>query len=107
MITVTPRARTELGEILASRPSPSAAIRVEAVRGPHGCVHGWRLGIEESERSADAVLHDADPRLVVDLEILPLLEGASLDYREDERAIGFVLDAPASGGGHGHGGCRH
>jgi Fe-S cluster assembly iron-binding protein IscA len=107
MITITTRARDELEEILASAPSPGSAVRVEVVRGPHGCVHGWRLGIDETERAEDLVVRDGDLRLLVDPGIGSLLEGALLDYREDASAIGFVIDAPGAGHDHERGHCSH
>jgi len=109
MLTITPRARAELEGILASEPPPGPAVRVEVVRGPHGCVHGWRLGIDDAERAEDLVVREGDLRLLVAPDLEPLLEGALIDYREDATAIGFVINAPGAGHGHehGHGACGH
>jgi Fe-S cluster assembly iron-binding protein IscA len=107
MITITPRAHAELSGILALQVGPGPAVRVDAIRGSHGCVHGWRLGIAETERPEDVVVRDGDLRVLIDADLRELLEGARLDYHEDEFAIGFVIDAPAAGHGHERGRCAH
>ena len=41
MISVTPRAQEKLKDVLDSNGSSESFIRVDVVRGPHGCVHAF------------------------------------------------------------------
>jgi len=117
MLSVTPRAQERLSEILAERGSPGDSIRIDVVRGPHGCIHGWRLGMEDRENpeaQQDVAVQVEGLRVVMAPDLRASLEGATIDYREDESQIGFSIDAPhtepPSHEGHpaGHGGhCHH
>ncbi len=64
------------------------------VRGPHGCVHGWRLAIEGMKEPEDTVVRAGDVRILVEPDLVEILDGASIDYREDAMGIGFVIEAP-------------
>lgn len=114
MVSVTTRAQEKMQQVLDSNGSPEALIRVAVIRGPHGCVHGWKLVIEGESAPGDTMVEAGDVRIVVEEELGDILDGASIDYREDGTAIGFTVhtpNAPAHGHGHGHGhgggGCNH
>ena len=112
MVSVTTRAQEKMKQILDSNGSPEAAIRVDVIRGRHGCVHGWKLFIAGEKTAEDMTVDAGDVRIVIEPELGPILDGASIDYREDATGIGFMVDAPnapAHGHGHGHGGggCNH
>lgn len=108
MVSVTTRAQDKLREVLDSSGLPDASVRVAVVRGPHGCVHGWKLAVA-LEELGDAVFQAGDVRILVEPELAEILDGASIDYREDAREIGFTIEAPNTPAPmHDHGGgCRH
>ncbi|MBI4328636.1 MAG: iron-sulfur cluster assembly accessory protein [Chloroflexi bacterium] len=103
---MTTRAQTRLKEALDSQSSPKAAVRVVAIRGPHGCVHGWDLAISQKEDPGDTAVQEGSIRLVMGAEVAEILRGATVDYREDGLGIGFVIEAPnAPRPMHGQEGC--
>ncbi len=107
MLSVTPRAQDKLSSVLKSQGLSEASVRIVAVRGPHGCVHGWRLAIDDVTNREDTIVYAGEVRLLVESELADILEGASIDYREDALGIGFAIEAPnAPAPGH-HGGCHH
>jgi len=112
VVSVTSRAQEKMKEVLESNGLPDALIRVAVVRGPHGCVHGWQLVIEDSRAPEDSMVEAGDVRIVVEPELGTMLDGASIDYREDTSGIGFIVHAPNTpehghGHNHGGGGCQH
>ena len=106
MISVTVPAQTKIHEV---SPAADAAVRLSVVRGPHGCVHGWNLSVAEQPGADDVVTTAGGVNVVVERELTPLVEGATIDYHEDSTGIGFTVDAPnaAQGHAHGQGGCGH
>lgn len=114
MVSLTTRAQEKMKQILEANGAPEAAIRVDAIRGPHGCVHGWKLLVENEGVVEGLSFGGGDEvRIVVEPGLAVMLDGASIDYREDATGIGFMVEAPnapAHGHGHGHGhggGCNH
>lgn len=101
MITLTESASEKIKQLTDDQPT---ALRIEVVRGPHGCVHGWNFAIDAAGADGETVYESAGVKIVTDAETVPLIEEASVDYREDATAIGFTIDAPMAGHG-GHGGC--
>ena len=108
MVSVTPRAQERLKKVLESNGSPEASVRIAVVRGPHGCVHGWRLAIDQKDQK-DTVVQAGDVRVLVEPDLVEILNGASIDYREDAMGIGFTIEAPNTPPpAHEHGGgCHH
>ncbi|GMQ93820.1 MAG: hypothetical protein BMS9Abin12_1300 [Acidimicrobiia bacterium] len=104
MITITNEAQDKLEDIIESQGAPPG-VRVSVVRGPHGCVHGWSLELEDDQRSEDVVFPFGELQLLVEPELIDALEGAKIDYREDATGIGFKIDVPGSQGNRGGGGC--
>ena len=109
MVSVTPKAQEKLKELVDSNGVPEASLKVEVVRGPHGCVHGWRLSLADTAGPEDIEVHSGDTRILVGPELAEILEGASIDYREDAMGIGFTIKAPNTPPPmHEHGGdCQH
>jgi len=104
MITVTNEAQDQLEDIIESQ-GAAPGVRVSVVRGPHGCVHGWSLELEDDQRSEDVVFPFGGLQLLVEPELIDALEGAKIDYREDTTGIGFKIDVPNSLSNGGGGGC--
>lgn len=95
MITVTENAQSKLRELLAAEGDPTMALRVE-VR-PGGC-SGYRY-----EMSFDSETTDEDHRIeldgitvVVDPQSAPLIDTATLDYRNSLTEAGFKIDNPGA-----------
>ncbi len=106
MLSVTPTAVAKLSEILDRQPSAPRQVRVSVIRGPHGCVHGWNLGIEAAQAD-DTVLDFERLQVLVDSQLTERLEGATIDYREDGGMIGFAIEVPGGSSPEGHHGCHH
>lgn len=110
MISVTEPAQAKIRAVSSEE---DAAVRLSVVRGPHGCVHGWNLSVADQPGADDVVTTAGEVRVLVEKDLTPLVEGATIDYREDTSGIGFVIEAPNAGHGHGHGqsqgqgGCGH
>lgn len=101
MLSVTSAAQTRIREAL---PTSDAAVRLGAVRGPHGCIHGWQLSLEDQVSDDDAVFDAQGIKVIVEPELSAVVENATIDYREDSSAFGFTMDVPgAEAHGHGHG----
>jgi len=96
VISITTTAREKLEEVVGIDSSTARLVRVAVVRGPHGCVHGWRLGIEESAQPDDVVLGFGRLGVLIESDLIDTLEGATIDYREDGGAIGFTIETRAT-----------
>jgi iron-sulfur cluster assembly accessory protein len=113
LLEVTGDARRKLREVIERSGHAETLVRIAAVRGPHGCIHGWRLALEDEAGPEDTTFETGDVKVLVEAELTEPLEGAVVDYREDASQIGFTIQAPAAatghghGHGHGHGGCAH
>jgi iron-sulfur cluster assembly accessory protein len=74
-----------------------------------GC-GGFSYGFTfDEERDGDTVVENGDLKVLVDAHSAPHLEGARVDYVDDDRGSGFTVDNPNSpemlGGGGCGGGC--
>jgi len=105
MISITTEAQDKLTSIIGTQDGTEPAVRVSVVRGPHGCVHGWNLGIEENQQADDAVFAFGSLRILVEPGLADMLDGVEIDYQEEGSAIGFTVNAPSSQGHGDHGGC--
>ena len=100
MITITETAAGKLKGILEEEGQPDAALRVIVVPNGHGAQ--YMLALEDSPKDDDIVLHENGVRVVVDVDSVPLLEGAEIDYAESAMRSGFVISNPniaPTGGG--------
>lgn len=112
MLEVTANAQNRLQEVIERSGGAETLVRISAVRGPHGCVHGWRLGLEDDASPNDTTFEAGTVRMLVEAELVEPLTGAVVDYREGATGIGFTIETPAAAGhghghGTGHGGCAH
>ena len=98
MLTVTESAAEKIKQLTGDE---SPALRIEVVRGPHGCVHGWNFGLDTDDSDGTTIYETEGVKIVTDSDSAPLIDNASVDYREDATAVGFTIDAPLAG----HGGC--
>ena len=112
-ITVTKDAAERLGMIVTQQAeSEEQGLRIFSRGGGCGCSGpSFAMGIDKAAES-DNVLDLHGVRFIVDADTATSLEGASIDYTEDDlMRKGFTIDAPnaqaagggcgcASGGGH-------
>ena len=94
MITITPEAVEKLSEALDARSEPEAAIRVGVTRGPHGCIHGWRLALEDKPGDEDVSVESNEMPLIVEPDLVHAVEGASITYGAGPTGVGFNIEAP-------------
>ncbi len=99
MLTITKSATDKIKQLTGDE---SASLRIEVVRGPHGCVHGWNFGLDTKEADGLTIYESTGVKIVTDSDSATLIEGASVDYREDATAVGFTIDAPLASGGCGN-----
>ena len=108
MISITAAAQEKLVGVVGPDSSTARFVRVAVVRGPHGCVHGWRLGIEDSPQFDDVELGFGGLGVLIGSDLIGELDGATIDYHEDGGAIGFTIETPYTGAPDGTGpDCGH
>lgn len=121
-ITLTPRASSELKELMSSQENPNAALRVWVAGG--GCSGlSYGMALDESEpEQGDNVYEEDGVRIYVDPMSLGYMDGSVVDYIDDDMGGGFKIENPnavsscgcgssfqaedgAGGSGGGCGGC--
>jgi iron-sulfur cluster assembly accessory protein len=107
MIKVSDSAASRAKAVLEQRGRPDGALRVFVAGG--GC-SGPQFGmaLAEAAESDDTELQFGGVRFLVDAQSAPYLEGAEIDYVDEEVRSGFTIFNPAlqsQGGGCGSGGC--
>ncbi|MDO8533074.1 MAG: iron-sulfur cluster biosynthesis family protein [Dehalococcoidia bacterium] len=92
MIEVTSQAAARLKGELEARGLTPYPLRIVAVRGPHGCIHGYTLAPERELGEGDRVVEESGVRFVVHQDMAPFLDGARIDWD----GAHLTIDAPAS-----------
>jgi iron-sulfur cluster assembly protein/iron-sulfur cluster insertion protein len=93
MITLTPTASTKVKELILAEGDEALALRV-AVR-PGGCSgYSYEMYFDKDITPDDALVEDGGVRVVVDAASAPLLQGASLDYKDGLQGAGFAINNP-------------
>ena len=106
-ITVSDDAAQRLGMIVSQqREDDAQGLRIFSRGGGCGCSGpSFAMGID-APTSEDNVLELSGVRLIVDPVTAPNLEGASIDYTEDDlMRKGFTIDAPNAQAAEGGGAC--
>ena len=94
MITLTPRAITELKDLMATENKSSAALRVwVAGGGCSGLSYGMALDDGEPEEG-DNLFEQEGIRIVVDPLSLNYMDGSSVDFVDDNLGGGFKIENP-------------
>ena len=93
MLTLTGSASLKVKELIQAEGDEALALRV-AVR-PGGCSgYSYEMYFDK-DFTPDDTLADADGvRVVVDSASAPLLQGASLDYKDGLQGAGFAINNP-------------
>jgi Fe/S biogenesis protein NfuA len=98
MITITEAAQEQISGLLADEERHGLVLRLGITgRQPGG--FQYKLGfVREDERAVDDVVIEAGSfKVFVDAESVPNLQGATLDFQEDELQSGFKINNPNSG----------
>lgn len=93
-VTVTDACAGRVREALAAEPAAdaSAGLRIDVVAG--GCSgHQYRLALDRA-RDGDVVIESGGVRVIIDVEHLRFVRGASVDFRTDAGLAGFRVDNP-------------
>jgi iron-sulfur cluster assembly protein len=94
MITLTPRALTELKDLMASQEKTDSALRVwVAGGGCSGLSYGMALDDADPEKE-DQIFEQEGVRIVVDPLSLNYMSGSSVDYVDDQFGGGFKIENP-------------
>lgn len=93
MITLTPRAAQELGNLLAARAkSPSSGLRLAVRRG--GCA-GWQYEMNVADpEPGDEVVESGNARVIVAADSVERLSGCEVDFSDDLTDAGFKIHNP-------------
>lgn len=93
MITLTPRAAEELGNLLATRAkTPTSGLRLAVRRG--GCA-GWQYEMNVADpEPGDEVIESGQARVIVAGDSLERLMGCEVDFSDDLTDAGFKIHNP-------------
>ena len=93
MITLTDAAAAKVKQLLDAEGDPALFLRV-AVR-PGGCSgFSYDMFFDSELADDDVTAEVAEVRVVTDPESSPLLDGASLDYKDALQGGGFAISNP-------------
>lgn len=94
MITLTPRAATELKDLLQSQDQAGSGLRVWVQGGGcSGLSYGMALDSETPDE-ADQVFEHEGIKIYVDPLSLGYMDGSSVDYVDDVLGGGFKIENP-------------
>lgn len=93
MITLTESAASKVAELLEAEGEPGLALRV-AVR-PGGCSgFSYEMFFDSDISPDDVTAEYGGVKVVVDPSSAPLLQGATLDYKDGLQQAGFSINNP-------------
>jgi iron-sulfur cluster assembly protein len=93
MMTLTPRARTQVKGLLARADNPKAALRVFV--SPGGCSGmSYGMTLDDQEQEGDQLIEEDGVRLVVDEMSAMYLVGSEIDYHDALMGGGFQVQNP-------------
>ena len=107
MISFSEKAVEKVHEFAAQMPEAEGKELRIFIQGV-GC-SGFSYGFTfDEQRDGDTLVEDGGLKVLVDRNSAPHLTGSKVDFVEDQRGAGFVVEnpnAPAPSGGCGSGGC--
>ena len=99
MLTFKEAAKSQVAEIMKAESRTNTALRV-AIKGrgfgPGGFEYELQFVPEESKTTDDQVLDQGPFKVYVDAASAPKLDGASIDYVDEEGDSGFQIENPNS-----------
>lgn len=93
MISISPRAQSELRQLLQQRSvGPSSGLRLAVT--PGGCA-GWQYEMKVGEpEEGDLVVGEEGARVIVAANSMAMLQGSEIDYVDDLSDSGFRVNNP-------------
>ena len=101
MVTLSDVAAEKLRAILVEEKAEEKGLRIRVV--PGGCSGFSYDMIFDDKAEGDQVFEAAGVRLLVDGDSMPLLEGATIDFKEEIGHEGFTINNPNAKSGCGCG----
>ncbi|SFE94845.1 iron-sulfur cluster insertion protein ErpA [Alteribacillus iranensis] len=93
MINVTEAAASHVQQMKEEEGNPSLMLRVGVKGG--GCSGlSYSLGFDENVNEDDQIEEMNGLKLVVDKESAPILDGVTIDYKQNMMGGGFTIDNP-------------
>ena len=102
MLTLTPKAVEKIQSFFQNEESAKGK-NLRIMLKPSGCAgYEYAFGFDE-KKAEDTLLPQEGFAVVIDNNSLPLLENATIDYREDPMSSGFKISNPQEKGSCGCG----
>ena len=97
MMNFTDRAKSTISQIIAGAGDDCAGVRVRAHKvGRHTCQYQLHLVRTADTEKEDVVTDHGGFKAYVDPATAPLMEGAQIDFIDDETGSGFQIDNPSA-----------
>jgi iron-sulfur cluster assembly protein len=94
-ITLTEKAASAVQDMLAERELEGYALRVFVSNSGCGCSGPqYGMALEANQNPNDSITHHHGVDLIVDDVSAAYLEGATIDYIEDQTGVGFKIETP-------------
>jgi len=104
VVTLTERAASKVGVLMAEEPAGEAEVLRIAIQGGGCSGFEYALGFDRGAQSGDLELEFHGVRVVVDPFSAPYLQGSTIDFLEGLQESGFKIDNPNAVGSCG---CGH
>lgn len=97
MLEITRTAAAAIRDVIAGADKDVIGLRIEVLSG--GCAGiRYELCLDTTAQDDDDVLDCGGAKILIDADSAPLLEGATVDFRNDLPEAGFVFDNPNAAG---------
>jgi iron-sulfur cluster assembly protein len=94
VVTLTERAASKIGALMASEPAGEAEVLRVAIQGGGCSGFEYALGFDRGAQSGDHELEFHGVRVVVDPFSAPYLQGSTIDFLETLEESGFKVENP-------------
>jgi len=95
LIAITPSAIQAIRDLISERNLDGYALRI-FVSGKTCSGYQYGMSLDESSSDSDTSIEAGGIKVVVDNESLVYIKGAKLDFIDDERGKGFMVDNPSA-----------
>jgi iron-sulfur cluster assembly protein len=95
LITITPNAIQAIRDLLNERNLSGYALRI-FVSGKTCSGYQYGMSLDETSSDSDTSIEADGIKVVVDNESKEYIKGAKLDFIDDERGKGFMVDNPTT-----------
>src|SRR4051794_11535019 len=94
VVTLTERAATKVGALMADEPVGEAEVLRVAIQGGGCSGFEYALGFDRGAQEGDHELEFHGIKVVVDPFSAPYLQGSTIDFLEGLQESGFKIDNP-------------